>query len=102
MSELEQRLSMSKRRFMRVFLASATAYSVPMIASFSMGGLGVGRARAQSFFGTNQSSRDEPPGSGRGFRAANQAPGEPAQRLEDNFPFVGANQDRRRPTLSTD
>jgi hypothetical protein len=102
MSELEQRLSMSKRRFVRVFLASAAAYSVPLIASFSMGGLGVGRARAQSFFGPNQSLRDEPPGSGRGFLAANQAPGEPIQRFEDNFPFLGANQDRGRPPLLPD
>jgi hypothetical protein len=60
-SELEQRLKMSKRRFMRVFLGSAAAYSVPLLASFSMEGLGVSKAHAfgslsggfRSFFVSN-------------------------------------------------
>jgi hypothetical protein len=47
-SELEQRLTMTKRSFVRLFLGSAAAYSVPLMASFSMEGLGIGKAHAQT------------------------------------------------------
>jgi hypothetical protein len=59
-SELEQLLQMTKRSFVRLFLGSAAAYSVPLMASFSMEGLGIGKAHGQSvppgllFAGTNQ------------------------------------------------
>lgn len=83
-SELEQRLRMSKRGFVKLFLGSAAAYSVPLMASFSMEGLGVGKAHGQSvprglfqapnqlrehfpqekfpFLAPNQSGRANPPG----------------------------------------
>lgn len=44
---LEERVSADKRQFLKLVLGSMTAYSVPLMASFSMGGLRFGSARAQ-------------------------------------------------------
>lgn len=74
-SALEQRLEMSKRSFVRLFLGSAAAYSVPLMASFSMEGLGIGKAHGQVPSGL--------------FQAPNQALGNfPSER----FPFLAPNQ----------
>jgi hypothetical protein len=77
-SALEQRLRMSKRSFVKLFLGSAAAYSVPLMASFSMEGLGIGKAQGQGY--------QFPPGL---FVAPNQAMGHfPAEK----FPFLAPNQ----------
>jgi hypothetical protein len=59
---LEERVSADKRQFLRMVLGSITAYSVPLMASFSMAGLrigGSGEALAQIFV-CNQLSEDPP------------------------------------------
>jgi hypothetical protein len=80
-SELEQRLQMSKRSFVRLFLGSAAAYSVPLMASFSMEGLAVGKAHGQS----------APPGQFL-FQGPNLAPSLRSNFPQEKFPFLAQNQ----------
>jgi len=78
--ELVERVSESKRQLVKVLLGGMAAYSVPLMASFSMEGLRIGAAKAgepivpfepPGLLGANQ----QPPG--RPFQPGNQPPGQP-------------------------
>ncbi len=51
---LEERVSADKRQFLKLVLGSMTAYSVPLMTSFSTDGLQVSAAAAGTTFGGNQ------------------------------------------------
>jgi hypothetical protein len=77
--EIVERVSESKRQLVKVLLGGMAAYSVPLMASFSMEGLRIGVAEAgvgvpfepPGLFSANQ----RPPG--RPFQPGNQPPGQP-------------------------
>jgi hypothetical protein len=75
--ELVERVNESKRQLVKVLLGGMAAYSVPLMASFSMEGLRIGVAEAGVPFqppGTSGSNQ-QPPGAP--FQQGNQPPGQP-------------------------
>jgi hypothetical protein len=72
--DLVSRADPNRRELMKFALAGATAFTVPLMASFSMDGLKIGDAHAK------------PPGRPFGSNATTQPPGRPFQDPQHNPP----------------